>query len=1254
MKKSKIPISILLSLLMVISLFSIVPFTASAAICEDINYIDADGSEKTLERAELVTESMDDEVGFFTSAYSWLYVIDDITLTRAICNDDTDLNIILGDNATLTVTGLMNIKYASLNIYCQSGGTGKLVIDGKIGTGAILAVPNKKSVTINGGIVEVKNASFDAFGSGKLVMNGGTATFTGSPFPQRSAVYADVAFNGGNLTATSSSYGIYKSTTLNYKNATDRITSKNYNGKVTVADGKVFTDGSGNYYAGILTDEERKAIAGKTLQPAPNAHFVTIDSSLANGALTTDKKATVSGQTVTVTVDPTVAPKSGYIVGGVTVNGTAATKADDTHYTFSMPDSDAAVTAVLTPDPACFSQDGDVYTIHNENGWDVFCDLLAENTKGYFDGKTVLLDDDIAVTRMAGGAVHDFTGTFDGQGHTLTVAYGSEDSPVSDEDKAAPFRNAESGCIIKNLHTAGTIYTSKKYAGGIIGTQYGAVRIENCRSSVTINSLTAADGTHGGIVGRNGNSTSAKLTIDGCVFDGKILSVGETATTDCAGFVGYKGNSGTVTITNSIYAPAEIEEDETEVASGSATFVRNGSAGNNCYYTRALGSTENQGKQAYSISAAGDVTLALSGEATFYSVSGITAYKNNNGLKYGDTYYAGENDEVTLTLGYTRPAGYAFTGYTAGAGTLTDNVLTMPADNVTVSAGFEQAIYTITVAPATHGTVKSIKSAAYYGEYVALLIFPERGYCIKSVAVNGNVLEENGGYWFYMPDEDVTVTAEFESATYQITVADTPNGSVSASVNTAHYKDPVTLTVQPDDGYQTVFVNVNGVAVIPENGVYSFEMPGEDVTVTAGFAEPDKCCFDSVTNTLYLSGDVNSEDVWSYKERAERILVAQGGCVLPQNSKYLFDGFSKVTSIDLTGADTSNVYIMWRLFRNCTALEEITFGSGFDTSSVTDMSEMFFGCKNLTTLDLSAFKTSRVEKMFNMFYGCESLRSVDLSSFDTGNVDDMGYMFYQCKALTELDLSSFDTRKVTYMCDMFCGCSSLTVVDISGFDTASLENADDMFNSAGQLTTIYAGKKWSIPNAASAIDMFLYCNNLKGEAGTAYTFENRSGAYARIDGGEGDPGYFTGKYCALTINDAANGTVTANVTGSVLARETVTLTVTPGEGYAVADVTVNGETIEPVNGVYSFEMPTSDAVVSASFIAIGDANRDGYIDVRDVTVIQRHLSETESIPEKYLIFADTDGDGEITINDATLLQSYLAECDVALGKHNIR
>ncbi len=86
---------------------------------------------------------------------------------------------------------------------------------------------------------------------------------------------------------------------------------------------------------------------------------------------------------------------------------------------------------------------------------------------------------------------------------------------------------------------------------------------------------------------------------------------------------------------------------------------------------------------------AGDgVTLALSGTATEYTVSGITAYEGNQGIKYGTTYYAGSGDAVRLTLSNTAtgdvPEGYKY-GYTASAGTLIGSTLTMPAEDVTVS-----------------------------------------------------------------------------------------------------------------------------------------------------------------------------------------------------------------------------------------------------------------------------------------------------------------------------------------------------------------------------------------------------------------------------------------------------------------------------------------------------------------------------------------------------------------------------------------
>ena len=74
----------------------------------------------------------------------------------------------------------------------------------------------------------------------------------------------------------------------------------------------------------------------------------------------------------------------------------------------------------------------------------------------------------------------------------------------------------------------------------------------------------------------------------------------------------------------------------------------------------------------------------------------------------------------------------------------------------------------------------------------------------------------------------------------------------------------------------------------------------------------------------------------------------------------------------------------------------------FDTSAVTDMGSMFYGCSKLTTLDLSSFNTSAVTNMRSMFQECYKLTTLDLSSFNTSAVTDMSSMFYYCNNLTTI------------------------------------------------------------------------------------------------------------------------------------------------------------------------------------------------------------------------------------------------------------
>ena len=105
--------------------------------------------------------------------------------------------------------------------------------------------------------------------------------------------------------------------------------------------------------------------------------------------------------------------------------------------------------------------------------------------------------------------------------------------------------------------------------------------------------------------------------------------------------------------------------------------------------------------------------------------------------------------------------------------------------------------------------------------------------------------------------------------------------------------------------------------------------------------------------------------------------------------------------------------------------------SNFDTSKVTDMSNMFAGMSSLTTLNLSSFDTSKVMYMYEMFSGMSNLTTLDLSSFNTSSVTDMYEMFSGMSSLTSLNLSGFDTSQVIYMQDMFYNMSSLTICLVS-------------------------------------------------------------------------------------------------------------------------------------------------------------------------------------------------------------------------------
>ena len=190
-----------------------------------------------------------------------------------------------------------------------------------------------------------------------------------------------------------------------------------------------------------------------------------------------------------------------------------------------------------------------------------------------------------------------------------------------------------------------------------------------------------------------------------------------------------------------------------------------------------------------------------------------------------------------------------------------------------------------------------------------------------------------------------------------------------------------------------------------------------------------------------------------------------------------------------------------------------------------------------------SFATVRPTSCYGWFNEFEHLTVIEgIENLNTSNVIDMAFMFADCEKLTSLDLSNFNTANVTNMFCMFYGCN--------------------------ELETIYVGDGWNTAAVTYSDRMFAECYNLVGGQGTTYDANHVDAAYAHIDGGPSNPGYFTAKNAGLR--------------GDVNCDNDVNIS----DVTALIDLLLGGGTISN---------------------SAADCNQDGQVSISDVTVLIDYL-----------------------------------------------
>lgn len=250
----------------------------------------------------------------------------------------------------------------------------------------------------------------------------------------------------------------------------------------------------------------------------------------------------------------------------------------------------------------------------------------------------------------------------------------------------------------------------------------------------------------------------------------------------------------------------------------------------------------------------------------------------------------------------------------------------------------------------------------------------------------------------------------------------------------------------------------------------------------------------------------------------------------------MFNGCKSLTSLDLSGWDTSSISKVSDpdnggvgLFKNCENLADLKLPKNFITSKVTNISDMFNGCKSLTSLDLSGWDTSNITRMNNLFKN-SGIKIIDISNWDLSKLDlDYGFkdvfigsqcetiklpnmnfrknvkynfgklsylksfyapelvntnitivddMFYNDKKLNYVDMHDWDFSNVTYMRSMFGNCIELTTIDTSNWNVSKVTNMYNMFVNCSSLTSLDLSN-WDVSNVTSMNDMFRGCTELK-------------------------------------------------------------------------------------------------------------------------------------------------------------------------------
>ena len=189
-----------------------------------------------------------------------------------------------------------------------------------------------------------------------------------------------------------------------------------------------------------------------------------------------------------------------------------------------------------------------------------------------------------------------------------------------------------------------------------------------------------------------------------------------------------------------------------------------------------------------------------------------------------------------------------------------------------------------------------------------------------------------------------------------------------------------------------------------------------------------------INNTTWR--DINQDGFFGYMMPPNVTTIELNGLVLEDSNirvDSMFALCTKLTSVDISTIDFSNIKTVYRMFYQCKGLNSINISNHTNLSGIEDFNGMFMGCTNLNTVDIAGTALPNAKTFEGMFNGCTNLITVDITDTALPNAKTFVNMFRECSNLQEIiGLETVSAPKLESINFMFYNCKSLTRIDLSG------------------------------------------------------------------------------------------------------------------------------------------------------------------------------------------------------------------------------